>query len=90
MLLEIIPFKEFDKNQRNHFNSVTEGVGREQKLVKQSNLEVDGDDVQELLDLHNKELTIYELIEMCEQRTLKNLILYTQFNCKLGRTPQFD
>ncbi|XP_023232690.1 tigger transposable element-derived protein 1-like [Centruroides sculpturatus] len=36
-------------------------------LARQINLEVDSDDVRELLDSHNQELTIDELIEMCEQ-----------------------
>ncbi|GFW17314.1 hypothetical protein TNCV_3905241 [Trichonephila clavipes] len=35
-------------------------------LVRQINLEVDSD-IQELLDSHNRELTIDELIEMHEQ-----------------------
>ncbi|CAH0719439.1 unnamed protein product, partial [Brenthis ino] len=35
-------------------------------IAKQLNLEVDVDDVQELLDSHNQELTIDELIEMRE------------------------
>ncbi|GFT98131.1 hypothetical protein TNCV_789501 [Trichonephila clavipes] len=34
---------------------------------KQINLEVDSDDVQEVLDSHNQELTMDELIEMHEQ-----------------------
>lgn len=34
--------------------------------AKQFNLEVDNDDVQELLDSHNQELTIDKLIEMRE------------------------
>ncbi|GFX78104.1 transposable element Tcb2 transposase [Trichonephila clavipes] len=34
----------------------------------QINLEVDNDDVQELLDSHNQELTVNELIEMHEQQ----------------------
>ncbi|CAH2016354.1 unnamed protein product [Acanthoscelides obtectus] len=33
-------------------------------IAKQLNLEVDNDDVQELLDSHNQELTIDEVIEM--------------------------
>ncbi|GFX22613.1 hypothetical protein TNCV_2993481 [Trichonephila clavipes] len=36
-------------------------------LARQINLEVDRDDVQELLDFHNQELTMDELIEMQEQ-----------------------
>ncbi|GFW25668.1 hypothetical protein TNCV_1309291 [Trichonephila clavipes] len=36
-------------------------------LLRQINLEVDSDDVQELLDCPNQELTIDELIEMHEQ-----------------------
>ncbi|XP_023220465.1 tigger transposable element-derived protein 1-like [Centruroides sculpturatus] len=36
-------------------------------LARQINLEVDSDDLQELLDSHNQELTIDELIEMREQ-----------------------
>ncbi|GFX29144.1 hypothetical protein TNCV_3216791 [Trichonephila clavipes] len=36
-------------------------------LTKQINLEVNSDDVQELLDFHNQELTIDKLIEMHEQ-----------------------
>ncbi|GFX03012.1 hypothetical protein TNCV_3261581 [Trichonephila clavipes] len=36
-------------------------------LSRQINLEVDSDDVQELLDSHNQELTMDELIEMHEQ-----------------------
>ncbi|GFW26588.1 hypothetical protein TNCV_1165221 [Trichonephila clavipes] len=36
-------------------------------FTKQINLEMDGDDVQELLDSHNQEFTIDELIEMPEQ-----------------------
>ncbi|GFV50380.1 tigger transposable element-derived protein 1 [Trichonephila clavipes] len=36
-------------------------------LARQTNLEVDSDDVQELLDSHNQELTMDELIEMHEQ-----------------------
>ncbi|GFU10072.1 hypothetical protein TNCV_557801 [Trichonephila clavipes] len=35
---------------------------------RQINLEVDNDDVQELLDSHNQELTVNELIEMHEQQ----------------------
>ncbi|GFU63694.1 hypothetical protein TNCV_1509732 [Trichonephila clavipes] len=35
--------------------------------ARQINLKVDSDDVQELLDSHNQELTIDELIEMHEQ-----------------------
>ncbi|GBP58675.1 Tigger transposable element-derived protein 1 [Eumeta japonica] len=37
------------------------------ELGRQINLEVDSDDVQELLDSHNEELTIDELITMREQ-----------------------
>lgn len=37
------------------------------ELGRQINLEVDSDDVQELLDSHNQELTIDELIKMREQ-----------------------
>ncbi|PRD26899.1 UNVERIFIED_CONTAM: hypothetical protein NCL1_36840 [Trichonephila clavipes] len=44
-------------------------------LAWQINLEVDSDDVQELLDLHNQEFTIDKLTEMHEQETLKNLRL---------------
>ncbi|GFW85681.1 hypothetical protein TNCV_853311 [Trichonephila clavipes] len=36
-------------------------------LAKQINLEMDSDDVEELLDFHNPELTIDELMEMQEQ-----------------------
>ncbi|GFX16069.1 uncharacterized protein TNCV_4703271 [Trichonephila clavipes] len=36
-------------------------------LARQINLEVNSDDVQELLDSHNQELTMDELIEMHEQ-----------------------
>lgn len=36
-------------------------------LARQLNLEVDGDDVRKLLDSHNQELTVDELIEMREQ-----------------------
>ncbi|GFV34577.1 hypothetical protein TNCV_1448831 [Trichonephila clavipes] len=36
-------------------------------LSKQINLEVDSDEVQELMDSHNQELTIDELIKMHEQ-----------------------
>ncbi|GFY32703.1 hypothetical protein TNCV_4638091 [Trichonephila clavipes] len=36
-------------------------------FAKQINLEVDSDDIQQLLDSHNKELTMDELIEMHEQ-----------------------
>ncbi|GFX71665.1 hypothetical protein TNCV_2696531 [Trichonephila clavipes] len=36
-------------------------------LARKINLEVDSDDVQELLDSHNQELTMDELIEMHEQ-----------------------
>ncbi|GFY25199.1 hypothetical protein TNCV_2483201 [Trichonephila clavipes] len=35
---------------------------------KQINLEADSDDVQELLDFHNQELTMDELIHMHEQQ----------------------
>ncbi|GFW85516.1 uncharacterized protein TNCV_145611 [Trichonephila clavipes] len=43
-------------------------------LSRQLNLEFDGDDIQEVLDTHNQELIIDELIEMHEQsKTLKNL-----------------
>ncbi|GFW49430.1 hypothetical protein TNCV_3059371 [Trichonephila clavipes] len=45
-------------------------------LAKQINLEVNSDDVQELLDSHNLELTIDELIEMHEQgRDIEELSL---------------
>ncbi|GFT13959.1 hypothetical protein TNCV_2615931 [Trichonephila clavipes] len=36
-------------------------------LARQINLQVNSDDVQELLDFHNRKLTIDELIEMHEQ-----------------------
>lgn len=36
-------------------------------FARQINLEEDSDDVQELLDSHNQELTIDELLEMREQ-----------------------
>ncbi|GFU89628.1 hypothetical protein TNCV_4599411 [Trichonephila clavipes] len=36
-------------------------------IATQINLEVDSDDVQELLDYHNKELAMDELIEVHEQ-----------------------
>ncbi|GFW24435.1 hypothetical protein TNCV_606761 [Trichonephila clavipes] len=36
-------------------------------LARQINLEVDNEDIQELLDSHNQELTMNELIEMHEQ-----------------------
>ncbi|GFX21169.1 hypothetical protein TNCV_4367481 [Trichonephila clavipes] len=38
------------------------------KSHRQINLELDSDDVQELLDSHNQELTIDEVIEMHEQK----------------------
>ncbi|GFS62578.1 hypothetical protein TNCV_1263311 [Trichonephila clavipes] len=37
-------------------------------LANQINLEVNSDDVQELLDFHNQELTSDDLIEMHEQK----------------------
>ncbi|GFX68094.1 hypothetical protein TNCV_921951 [Trichonephila clavipes] len=53
-----------------------DGIGNvtEEYLCRQINLETDTDDVQELLDPHNRELTIDELIEMHEHfcKTLKN------------------
>ncbi|GFT95907.1 uncharacterized protein TNCV_312421 [Trichonephila clavipes] len=42
-------------------------IGEIVHLSRQINLEVNGDDVQELLDFHNQELTIDELTEMDEQ-----------------------
>ncbi|GFT80384.1 hypothetical protein TNCV_2184451 [Trichonephila clavipes] len=47
---------------------VSEGVVN---LSKQINLEVDSDDVQELLDSHNQERTINELIAMHEKEQKK-------------------
>ncbi|GFW12314.1 hypothetical protein TNCV_2489581 [Trichonephila clavipes] len=37
-------------------------------LARQINLEVDSDDIQELLDTHNQELTMDELIEVSDER----------------------
>ncbi|GFY13041.1 tigger transposable element-derived protein 1 [Trichonephila clavipes] len=42
-------------------------VIEEVELARQINLKVNSDDVQELLDSHNQELTVDELIEMHEQ-----------------------
>ncbi|GFS92484.1 hypothetical protein TNCV_1159721 [Trichonephila clavipes] len=45
-------------------------------IARQMDSEVDSDDVQELMDSHNQELTMDELIEMQEQiKTMKNFSL---------------
>ncbi|GFW77722.1 hypothetical protein TNCV_134131 [Trichonephila clavipes] len=54
-------------------------------LTKQINLEVDSDGVQKLLDFHNQELTIDELIEMDEQKQdIEDLESLDKFNEKIG------
>ncbi|GFU10911.1 hypothetical protein TNCV_960741 [Trichonephila clavipes] len=52
-------------------------------LARQINLEMDSNGVQELLDSHEKELTIDELIEMHEQDVEELESLYPQFNHKI-------
>ncbi|GFU86570.1 hypothetical protein TNCV_4480061 [Trichonephila clavipes] len=42
-------------------------IGEVINLARQISLEVDSDEVEELLDSHNQELTMDELIEMYEQ-----------------------
>ena len=44
-------------------------------IAKQLNLEVDNDDVQKLLDLHNQELTIDEVIEMRKYEQALNKLI---------------
>ncbi|GFT34880.1 hypothetical protein TNCV_3878891 [Trichonephila clavipes] len=48
-------------------------------LMRQIKLEVDSDDVQQLLDSHDQELTIVLLIDMYEQKQDIEKLL-TQFN----------
>ncbi|GFT18315.1 hypothetical protein TNCV_711151 [Trichonephila clavipes] len=48
-------------------NEIGNAIEKVVDLAIQINLEVDSDDVQELFNFHNQELTISELIEMHDQ-----------------------
>ncbi|GFU96017.1 metalloendopeptidase, partial [Trichonephila clavipes] len=56
------------RNQRPEPDEIGNGIKRSCRLARQINLEVDSDDVQELPDSHNQELTMDELIDIHEQR----------------------
>ncbi|GFW86399.1 hypothetical protein TNCV_4331831 [Trichonephila clavipes] len=58
-------------------NVIADGVN----LPRQINIKVDSDDVQELLNSHKQEFSIYKLIEMHEQEQgIEKLESSAQFN----------
>ncbi|GFV58383.1 hypothetical protein TNCV_2556271 [Trichonephila clavipes] len=66
-------------------------------LARQTNLEMDNDDIQELLASHNQELTIEELKEMHEQeQDIEKLVFRlssirrSNDGWEFNRRPQFD
>lgn len=67
-------------------------IGEVVYLARQINLEVDSDgDNHELLDSHNRELTIVELIEMHEQeQDIEEFESLDLVQLELDRKPQFD
>ncbi|GFX47424.1 uncharacterized protein TNCV_1734111 [Trichonephila clavipes] len=56
--------------------TTTKVVREVDDLAKQINLEVDSVFVQKLLDSHNQELTMDELIEMCEQEQVMKIWVF--------------
>ncbi|GFW17112.1 hypothetical protein TNCV_2762361 [Trichonephila clavipes] len=57
----------FEANKSIQSDEIGDGIEEAMDLPKQINLVGDSDDVQELLESHNQELIIDELIEMHEQ-----------------------
>ncbi|GFX25428.1 hypothetical protein TNCV_1424121 [Trichonephila clavipes] len=56
------------KRKKCKIGEIGNGIEEVVDLARQTNLEVNGDDVQEVLDTYNEQLTMDELIEMHEQK----------------------